>query len=250
VDDARRERWIVFGSTSGIAAATARILAARGADLFLVGRDPAKLEAVAADLRVRGRGAIHAEVADLNEAGGHEALVARGFAALGRVDGVLVAQGLLGDQRACERDPVQAAAIYATNLAGPALLAQRCANALVEQGGGVLVGLSSVAGDRGRQSNYFYGSAKAGFTAFLAGLRHRLHGSGVQVVTVLPGFVDTPMTAALPKNALFASPEAVAHGILAAVARRRRVAYLPGFWRLIMAIVRAVPEAIFLRTRL
>jgi decaprenylphospho-beta-D-erythro-pentofuranosid-2-ulose 2-reductase len=227
---------MIFGATSAIAAAAARILAERGADLFAVGRDPDRLAAVVSDLRVHG--------ASLGS------LVRRGVDALGGVDGVLIAQGMLGDQRDCERDPQKGLAVFQTNLVGPALLAQHSANVLAAQGRGVLVGISSVAGERGRQSNYFYGAAKAGFTTFLQGLRHRLHGSGVHVLTIVPGQVATPMTAAMPRTALFATPDSVARGIIRAADRRRRVAYLPAFWRYIMAVIRNLPEAIFLRTRL
>ena len=110
--------------------------------------------------------------------------------------------------------------------------------------------ISSVAGDRGRQSNYVYGSAKAAVTTFLQGLRNRLHPAGVQVLTVKPGFVDTPMTSAFPKGPLWASPEQIARGIHRAIQKRKDVVYLPGFWRLIMRVIREIPEAVFKRLSL
>lgn len=243
------QRTIVFGATAAMARALVRRLAGRGAELVLVGRNAARLADVAADARLRGASAVHVEVADLDDVAGHEALVARCFAALPATAVVLV-QGALAASDACEADPALAGRMLQSNLVGPALLAQRAALQLAARGGGVLVGVSSVAGDRGRQSNYAYGAAKGGFSIFLAGLRNRLFRRGVHVVTVKPGFVDSPMTAAIPKNALFVGPDAVAQAIERAVARRADVAYVPGFWRGIMLVIRHVPEAIFKRLSL
>lgn len=237
----------VFGATSAMAQETIRLLADRGAALFLVGRNAAKLEAVASDARVRGARAVEAAVADLDDVALLPALVARAATALGRIDLVLVAQGLLGDSAACERDPALAARVLSTNLVGPAVLCQLAALKLAEQGSGAVVGISSVAGDRGRASNYAYGASKAGLSTFLEGLRYRLSRRGVHVVTVKPGFVDTPMTAHVPKNALFAPPAAVARAIVRAVERRRDVVYVPGFWRGIMLLIRLLPAAVMRR---
>lgn len=243
-------RVAVFGATSAIAQETARILAARGAELFLVGRDPARLEAVAADLRVRGAGKVEAVAADLNEVDRFPALLDEAQAALGGFDLVLVAQGVLGSQPAIEAEPRRGELVLYANLVGPAVLLQEAGNRLARQRGGTLAAISSVAGDRGRQSNYFYGAAKGGLSVFLGGLRNRLHREGVHVLTVKPGFVDTPMTAHVPKNALFAPPERVAQAIVRAAERRRDVVYVPGFWRAIMLVIRHVPEAIFKRLKL
>ncbi len=240
----------VFGATSAIAHAASRLLAARGAELFLVGRDPRKLDAVAGDLRARGAARVETAVADLDEVERHPALVEAAASSLGRLDAVLVAQGVLGDAAECEASPAAAEAVLRSNFVGPALLAQAAANRLAAQGSGVLVGISSVAGDRGRGSNYAYGAAKGGFSLFLQGLRNRVHGRGVAVVTVKPGFVDTPMTAHLAKNRLFATPGAVARVIVRAAERRRDVVYAPGFWRLVMLAVRAIPERLFKRMKL
>lgn len=242
---------VLFGATSAMAQATGRLLAARGAELFLVGRDESKLRAVMDDLTVRGASRVDATVADLDDVSRFPALLDEAAQVLGgRIDLVLVAQGVLGDQRAVEAHPATGAALLHTNFVAPAVLLQEAANRLAGQRSGALVAISSVAGDRGRQSNYFYGAAKGGLSTFLAGLRNRLAPANVQVLTVKPGFVDSPMTAHLPKNALFAPPEKVAEAILRGVERRRDVIYVPGFWRLVMLVIRAIPERVFKRLKL
>jgi decaprenylphospho-beta-D-erythro-pentofuranosid-2-ulose 2-reductase len=242
-------RVLVFGATSAMAQATARLLAARGAALFLVGRDPEKLGAVAADLRVRGA-TVHVAAADLDDRGRHAGLLAQAFATLGAVDLVLVAQGVLATSDEAEADLGVAERLLVTNFLAPALLCEAAALRLAEQGSGTVIAIGSVAGDRGRQSNYAYGAAKGGLAIFLEGLRNRMFRRGVHVVTVKPGFVDSPMTAHLAKNALFAPPSAVAREILRAVERRRDVVYVPWFWRPIMLVIRHLPERLFKRLAL
>jgi short-subunit dehydrogenase len=247
VRDGAIEKAAIFGATSAMAQETVRLLAARGAELFLVGRDPAKLEAVVADARVRGAKRVEAASADLNDVARHAALLEQAAEVLGRIDLVLVAQGVLAQSDACERDPHLAERVLVTNLVAPAVLLDTAAQRLATQGTGTLVAISSVAGDRGRQSNYVYGASKGGLSIFLDGLRNRMFRHGVRVVTVKPGFVDTPMTADVPKNALFAPPSAVAKAILRAAEGRRDVVYVPGFWRLIMLVIRSIPERVFKR---
>jgi short-subunit dehydrogenase len=241
---------VIFGATSAMAQETARLLSMRGADLFLVGRNAARLEAVAADVKVRGAATVTTAVADLDDAERHHELVDRAFGTLGRIDAALVAQGLLADSDACESDRALAARVLVTNFLGPALLCEELAARLALQGAGTIVAISSVAGDRGRQSNYVYGAAKGGLSTYLEGLRNRLFRRGVHVVTIKPGFVDSPMTAHIPKNALFAPPVAVARAIVRAIERRSAVVYVPGFWRAIMFAIRHLPEAIFKRLSL
>jgi short-subunit dehydrogenase len=244
-------RVVIFGATSAVAQALGRRLAAAGAGLYLVARHAERLEAVAADLALRGGRVVGRAVADLDDLAGHAALLDQAWRALGGVDLVVVAQGVLPDQAACERDPALAAAALHANFTAPALLAQAAALRLAAAGsGGTVVAISSVAGDRGRQSNYVYGAAKGGLSTFLSGLRNRVFRDGVAVVTVKPGFIDSPMTAHLPKNALYASPDAVAGLILAGAARGRDVVYAPSFWRLVMLVIRHLPEAAFKRLRL
>jgi short-subunit dehydrogenase len=246
----RLRSCIVFGATSAMAQETVRLLSADGAALFLVGRNAERLEAVAADARVRGAAKVTAAIADLDDAARHLELVDRAFLALGTVDAAIIAQGILADSAACDADPALAERVLVTNFLAPALLCERLGRRFAVQGRGTIVAISSVAGDRGRQSNYVYGAAKGGLSTYLEGLRNRLFRRGVHVVTVKPGFVDSPMTAHVPKNALFAPPSAVGRAIVRAVERRRDVVYVPGFWRAIMLAIRHVPEAIFKRLSL
>lgn len=241
---------LVFGATSAVAQAFCRLAVARGAEFFLVGRHAARLAAVAEDLRVRGAKQVETALADLDELASHHGLVERAAARLGELDVVLLAQGVLGDPEACRREGSAAASVLVTNLVAPASLLTHVAARMEERGAGCIVAISSVAGDRGRQSNYVYGAAKGGLSIFLQGLRNRLWRKGVHVVTAKPGFIDTPMTAHLPKNRLYASPVDVAAGILRAVDHRSDVVYLPWFWRWIMLIIRSIPERLFKRLSL
>jgi short-subunit dehydrogenase len=244
------EKAVIFGATSAMAQEIVRLLAARGAELVLVGRNAARLESVASDARVRGARAVATAAADLDEHDRHPALLDAAFATLHRVDLVLVAQGVMADSDACEASAATAERVLLSAFVGPALLLQAAGLRLAAQGSGCLVGISSVAGDRGRQSNYAYGSAKAGLSTFLAGLRNRLYRRGVHVMTVKPGFVDTPMTAGVRKNALFVPPSVVARSVLRGLERRRDVVYVPGFWRWIMLAIRYLPEPVFKRLAL
>ena len=240
---------LILGASSDIARACARRLAAEGyAILMLAGRDPAALTLQAEDLRIRHRTTVSVHAYDaLNPEG-----VAGFVDGLGTVpDVVICAVGLLGVQAESQADPAAALRVMRSNFEGPALVLGVLAERMVARGSGTIVGISSVAGERGRASNYVYGAAKAGFTAFLSGLRNRLNGSGVRVVTVLPGFVATRMTAGMPLNPrLTAQPDEVATAIARAIARGRDVVWVRPVWRLIMAIIRALPEPVFKRTRL
>ena len=240
---------LILGATSDIARACARRLAAEGhAVVMLAGRDPAALAADAADLAIRHQGRISTHALDVLEPEGFAAFLA-GLPVL--PDVVICAVGLLGVQAESQADPAVALRVMRTNYEGPALLLGMIAERMADRGSGTIVGISSVAGERGRASNYVYGSAKAGFTAFLSGLRNRLQGTGVRVVTVLPGFVATRMTAGMPLNPrLTAQPDEVAAAISRALARGRDVVWVRPVWRLIMAVIRALPEAVFKRTRL
>ena len=239
------ERVLVLGATSAIAQQVARLYAARGASLFLVARNAEHLSAVADDLRVRGA-TVETAVADLDDPALHGELLTRAAP----LQIVLLAHGVLGDPQRTAQDARAAGDVLWTNLLAPVSLLTHAAGRMEEQRSGCLVALSSVAGDRGRASNTVYGASKAGLTAFLSGLRNRLYRTGVRVVTVKPGFVDTPMTAHLPKNPLFAPPERVARDVVRAVDRGRDVVYTPWWWRLVMLIVKLVPERIFKRLSL
>jgi decaprenylphospho-beta-D-erythro-pentofuranosid-2-ulose 2-reductase len=236
------KRVVVVGATSAIAQHVARIYADQGASFFLVARDPARLAAVAGDLRVRGAAHVESAVFDLDDAAAHERLFEAADAALGPADIVLVCYGVLGSRDA---GPEEAQAILRTNLAGPTSILLRAARRMEERRAGTLVAVSSVAGDRGRAANPVYGAAKAGLTALLSALRQRLSRAGVSVVTVKPGFVETPMTAHLPPLPFAVGPERVARDIVRAVERSADVVYTPPIWRLVMLIVRLLPEKLF-----
>ncbi len=241
---------LIIGATSAIAGETARLYARRGGRLFLVGRDAERLAILADDLRVLGAADVACFACDLTDFDRHPELVAKAREALGRIDVALIAHGILGDQRAEEADFDQARANFTVNALSPISLLTRLAPVMREQGGGTLAAIASVAGDRGRQSNFVYGAAKGALAIYLQGLRNRLHADGVHVLTIKPGFVDTPMTRDFPKGPLWVGPEVIARGIVRAVERRRNVVYLPWFWRPIMAIIKAIPEPLFKRLKL
>jgi short-subunit dehydrogenase len=243
-------RVLVVGATSAIAAETARIYAARGARLFLAARHPDRLAAVAADLRVRGAGAVETAVLDATDHRRCEEVIEAAWAAFGGLDVALIAHGVLPDQARCQTSVAEALRSIDVNFGSVIALLTPLANRFEATRAGCIAVISSVAGDRGRQSNYVYGSAKGGLDRFMQGLRNRLHPAGVSVVTLKPGFVDTPMTAALPKNPLFASPRRVGRAIHRAVETHRNVVYIPWFWRPIMCLIGALPESVFKRLRL
>ena len=244
-------RAALFGATSGIAVAVARRFAAGGASLVLVGRDAAALAATAQDLRVRGAPSVVEIAGDFAAIDRLGDLAEQAWQAFGGVDAALIAYGSLPDQAALEADPAAVAPMMALNLASPAVLALHLARRFEAQGSGVLAVITSVAGDRGRKSNFLYGAAKGGLQRFLEGLRHRLFAAGVQVLDIRPGFVSTRMTAHLPQGGpLWATPDRVAADIVRAIERRRPVLYTPWFWRAILTIVRALPRPLFHRSPL
>jgi short-subunit dehydrogenase len=244
------QRILIVGASSAIAEATARRYAATGARLYLVARNAERLQAQVADLRTRGAADVHSMVLDLNDFARHEELVAHAWKTWDGLDLVLIAHGTLGDQKACEADFTAALQELNTNAISAISMLTHLANRFERQGSGSIAVIGSVAGDRGRQSNYVYGTAKGALAIFLQGLRNRLASKGVQVLTIKPGFVDTPMTAAFKKGALWATPDQIAAGIQRAVTSRKDVVYLPWFWRGIMLIIRSIPESIFKKLKL
>jgi decaprenylphospho-beta-D-erythro-pentofuranosid-2-ulose 2-reductase len=227
-----------------------RRLAAESTRFMLVARNSNRLTAVAQDLLTRGAFTVDTWVMDLDDTTGHPEMLAVAAERLGRIDLALLAHGVLGDQQAAEADFEIAAAILHTNFISTVSLLTWLGNYLQAQRGGTLAVVSSVAGDRGRKSNYVYGASKGALNIFLEGLRNRIDRDGVQVLTIKPGFVDTPMTAHVAHNALFASPDQVARGILRALVQRRDVAYVPWFWAGIMMLIRAIPGGRFKKMNL
>lgn len=237
---------LILGATSAIAQSVARLYAESGARMFLVARDPSRLDSVADDLRVRGALAVDCLAADLTEHDRHPEIVAAAFDALSGLDTVLVAHGVLPDQAGCQESVADTMVSMDINFLSVVSLLTPIANRLEKSKRGTIAVISSVAGDRGRQSNYVYGAAKAGLDAFLQGLRNRLSKADVNVLTIKPGFVDTPMTAHITERGLlWAQPEDVAEGIVRAIDQQKDVIYLPRFWALIMLIIRSIPERIF-----
>jgi short-subunit dehydrogenase len=242
---------LIVGATSAIAIACARQWAAEGSRFFLVARNGERLQQVAADLTARGAQFAACHQLDIDHLDEHAAMLARCATELGTMDIVLVAPGTLPDQQACQNDPAVAVREFNTNAVSVIALLTPIANALEAQKVGALAVISSVAGDRGRPSNYLYGSAKAALSAFLEGLRARLFKAGVHVVTIKPGFVATPMTAGLPlPGPLVATADKVAQDIVKAISKKKNVLYSPWFWWGIMAIIRNVPQFLFKRASL
>jgi short-subunit dehydrogenase len=238
------QTWLILGASSSMARAFARAVSEQGAAVFLAGRDMDDLGRMAADCSLRG--------ARLAEAVKFDARKPAGFAAINDrltlEDGMLnvaVFTGSMPPQSQVDKDPGLIEGVVADSHVGPATFLQGFVPIMEARGGGTVVGVGSVAGDRGRIGNYVYGSAKAGFATYLAGLRNRLTRAGGHVVTVKPGFTDTGMTWGLPGMFLVASPDAAARDILKAVAKKRDVIYTPGFWRIIMTIIRSIPERMF-----
>ena len=241
---------LVIGATSAIAEHCARIWAARSDALYLVARNEERLKTIAADLKVRGASQANIYCADLNDMDSHAALLDSAEAAMGGIDTVLIAHGTLSNQKVCEKSVDEMLAEVKTNALSVISLLTLIANRFEAKRAGTIAVISSVAGDRGRASNYVYGSAKAMVTAFTSGLRQRLHNANVAVVTIKPGFVDTPMTASFKKGLLWAKPAAVAATIVKAIDTKKNEVYVPAFWWLVMAVIKAIPKNIFKKLKI
>ena len=244
------QKILILGATSAIAQEVAQIYATKQAQICLIGRNPESLNIIAQDLKVRGAGECTTLCADLNDLSTHPALIESAFQAHGTFDVVLLAHGVLGSQDQADHDPTHVVELLQTNFVSYASLLTCVAPHLKAQGKGTIAVLSSVAGDRGKQSNFTYGSAQAGKSAFTDGLRNRLFPYGVHVITFKLGFVDTPMTASFQKGLLWAKPQSVAQGITHAIEKRRDTVYLPFFWKWIMMIIIHIPEFIFKKLKL
>lgn len=232
---------VILGATSAVGQAVARQLAQEGLKLCLIARDEHKLSIVAQDLRARDT-SVETHVLDFDDCDSHEALIKS-------IDGssYWVFYGSLPDQKTCEEDWQTASKSLHTNFISVASLLTHIANSLEVRGAGSIVVMSSVAGDRGRKSNYIYGSAKGALSLFCQGLRNRLAASGVQLMTVKPGFIDTPMTSDIPKTpaVLWASPEQVANDMVSGWKKKKDVIYTRWFWFYILLIIKSIPERIF-----
>ena len=244
------KKILVIGASSAIAQSAARIWAQQGHEIFLVARNQERLDLIQADLKIRGASEVKAYCMDLNDFETHASLIDNVYNALGSIDYVLIAHGTLSNQQACEESVDLTMQEIKTNALSVIALLTHLANRFELQKSGVIGIISSVAGDRGRQSNYVYGSAKAMITSFASGLRQRLSKSGVAVITIKPGFVDTPMTSSFKKGLLWATPDQVARLIVKDYDKKNGEIYVPGFWRLIMLIIKLIPEKLFLKLKL
>jgi decaprenylphospho-beta-D-erythro-pentofuranosid-2-ulose 2-reductase len=239
---------LILGAASDMAVATARKFASKGYDLQLAARNVSRLETLASDLRIRNNVSCSLLEFDAFDFSSHSDFVLN-LPVLPEV--AICVFGYLGEQEKAVQDWSHAEQIIHANYTGAVSMLNLLSRAFVKRGSGTIVGISSVAGDRGRKSNYIYGSAKAGFTAYLSGLRNELFHSGVHVVSVLPGFVNTNMTAGLKLPPLItAQPEEVASAIYQAIRKKKNVVYVKWMWRYIMCIIKSIPEFIFKKMKL
>lgn len=237
---------LIIGATSTIAEAVAKLWAVEGNAFYLVARNEERLSKVAADLRVRGAGEVKIRSLDLNDFSQHIPLVEDAYTSLGNIDIAFIAHGILGEQQSGERDFQEALETFNTNALSVISLLTYLANAMIERRHGTIAVIGSVAGDRGRMSNYIYGASKAMLEAFCSGLRARLCKHQVHLLLIKPGFVATTMTAHLKLPPLLvASVDRVAKDIDAAVAKKKDQIYTPKFWAVIMFLMRCLPTRLF-----
>jgi len=244
MNDANK-RIIILGVASAIAEATARIWAAQGARLFIVARDKGRLDTIAADLKTRGAVEVTAVAIDCAKANTALELDAM-VKALGGLDVLLLAYGTLGEQKRLEADPEAVRDLIQTNFTSAVAWCLSASAVLERQRSGTLVVIGSVAGDRGRRSNFIYGACKGGLARLVEGIAHKLAPIGARAVIIKPGFIDTPMTAAFEKKGLlWAKPDVVAGLIVKAAERGGPVVYAPAFWRWIMLVIHHLPTFLF-----
>ena len=244
------KKILILGATSAIAEQCARIWAEKGESLYLVGRNDNRLTAIASDLRVRGASKVDTLTLDLNEFDKHEEMLVNASRSMNGIDIALIAHGTLSNQGECEKSVELTMQEINTNALSTISLLTLIANEFERKQSGIIAVISSVAGDRGRASNYVYGSAKAMVSTFLSGLRQRLYKSNVTVVTIKPGFVDTPMTAAFKKNLLWVKPKYLAQRIVSKIKESNSEIYLPYYWKFIAVVVKQLPNIIFNRLHL
>jgi decaprenylphospho-beta-D-erythro-pentofuranosid-2-ulose 2-reductase len=241
---------LILGATSSIARATANEFAAKGYPLYLASRDEIELMRIATDIHLRYGVKVEYGFFDVEAFSDHSLFFEQVIKETGGLSGVLLACGYSSRHQKAIQDFTEAQKILNANFVGCCSILTYCANYFEKQKEGFIIGISSVAGDRGRQSLYLYGAAKAGLNHFLQGLRNRLFSSNVQVITIKPGFVDTPMTFGKPGMFLVASPDSIGKKIVHALDKKRNIVYLPWFWRYLMLIIKSIPECLFKRTNL
>jgi len=241
---------LIIGATSAIAKATARIYATEGASLYLVGRNKDVLKLLQEDLLVRGAKDVDHTLLDVNEYTKHQSTIDSALNFLGSIDIAIICHGTLLDLETCIDDTQKTFNEISTNGVSTVLLLTSLGSVIRAQSKGTIAVVTSVAGDRGRRSNYVYGSAKALVSTFLEGFRSAMLEHNVHVIDIRPGFVDTPMTAHVQnKGVLWATPEKVAMSIVSGIKKKKHVVYTPFFWRFIMLFVKAIPIPIFKRLK-
>lgn len=241
---------LIIGATSAIAEHCGRIWAARGDQLYLVARNHEKIQEIAADFIVRGADEVHVHCMDLNNLDEHPNLLQKVEEVMCSIDTVLIAHGTLPDPILCQENIPYIMSEIQTNAISTISFLTLIAKIFEQRKRGTICVISSVAGDRGRASNYVYGSAKAMVTVFASGLRQRLQKSNVAVVTVKPGFVDTPMTSHFKKGFLWAKPRSIAARIVRSIDKGKSEVYVPAFWWIIMLLIKIIPDNIFKRLKI
>ena len=241
------KKILIIGATSAIAEHCGRIWANRGNELYLIARNKERVKIIASDLKVRGAAKVITYCTDLNDIERHSEILESAQNTMKGIDIVLIAHGTLSSQKLCEGSVSETLNEIQTNALSTISLLTLLANRFEEKKDGTICVISSVAGDRGRSSNYVYGSAKAMVTAFTSGLRQRLHKSNVAVVTIKPGFVDTPMTAQFKKGFLWAKPITVASKIVRAIDKKKAEVYIPLFWLFVLTLIKIIPSILFKR---
>jgi short-subunit dehydrogenase len=239
------KKILILGATSAIAENCARIWAEQGESMYLVARNENVLSAIASDLKIRGASSVDTLTLDLNDFDKHQEMLALANRQMGGLDIVLIAHGTLSNQKNCEQSVELTMQELSTNALSTISLLTLIANEFEQKQSGTIAVISSVAGDRGRASNYVYGSAKAMVTSFASGLSQRLGKSNVNLLVIKPGFTDTPMTNSLKKNRFWAKPQIVAEAIERSIRSRRKVIYTPKFWWILMFIIKNLPESLF-----
>lgn len=240
----------IFGATSKIAEETAKNYAKDKANFYLVGRDLSKLEIVKKDLIARGAGSIGLESCDALDWSKHKTTIENADKELGQIDLILVAHGTLPDNEEIRNNHEKVIEEFNINCTSIISICTIASTYFESKGEGTIAVISSVAGERGRQSNFIYGAAKSGVSAYLQGLRNRLYPKGIKVITIKPGMVDTPMTSEMEKGLLFASASSVGKQIYNGINVGRDVMYVPKYWKYIMFIIKTIPESIFKKLKL
>lgn len=244
------KKILIIGATSAIAQEVAKNYAKQGSELTLVGRNKTQLEIISQDLKVRGASKVNIISQDLNDFSHHQEIIDQAWLSSSAVDLALLAHGTLGDQEKAESDQQEFMSILNSNFISHASLLNLIAQKMKSQRQGTIAVISSVAGDRGKQSNYIYGAAQAAKSTMTDGLRNRLFPYGVHVITLKLGFVDSPMTKDFKKGPLWATPKNIADHIVKAIDKKKDSIYLPFFWQYIMLIIKNIPEFIFKKLKM